>query len=315
MNIAEEIRNKFASLTTNHAILLESSGGEFPSWAIKFNDAYATAIEVEEGIKINESFANVSYFTDYFTIEGISKHLLILSSSEIRLRNEFAGVCAIFLELGDDNSKRTAIQKDPLEWWINWKELIGNKSVDSTVHGILGELITLYWMKRDLAEDITASNWTGPDGKSTDIVTSTKKAEVKTSLIKYNNIVTISSQFQLETVSSMSLIYIKLEEIGELAPGVNIVSIDKIVKILSEEGLDENELNKKINKMGLKQNSMDRKRNYRVLEMNEYPVNEKFPLLTKESFKDNFDKERLLQLTYKIELAGLESNKIILTID
>lgn len=314
MNIADEIRSKFASLTTNHAQLLEDKNKEILSWVIKFKDDYAVAIEVDEEIKINESFSNVTYHTANFIIEGENKYLLMLSSSETRLRNEFAGVCAIFLELGKDGSKRKAIQSNPLRWWVKWKELLGNKSVDSTVHGILGELITVYWMKKDVIKDISSINWTGPDGKSVDIITEKMKVEVKTSLIKYNNIVTISGQFQLDLISNMSLVYVKLEEMENGSPGPNIVSIDKMLEKLAYQGLDQHELNKKIERLGLKENSMDRKRNYRLLEMIEYPVNEKFPLLTTNSFKDNIDKDRILQLTYKIELSGLENNEIKLNI-
>lgn len=315
MNIADEIRRKFANLSTDYAVMLDSTGVEYPSWAIKFKDAYGVAFEVDDEIQVNESFSSVSYFTGNFTIEGSKKHLLILSSSETELRNEFAGVCAVFLELGIDGSKRREIQENPLKWWKKWKELIGNKNVDSTVHGVLGELIALYWVKTEVVDNVTSANWTGPDGKSADILTDTKIVEVKTSLVKYNNIVTISGQFQLEKNPAMSLLFIKLEETTEGAKGPNVVSIDKMLEILGDKKLEKEDLNKKVERLGYKENSMDRKRNFRILEINEYPINESFPMLTADSFKDHIDRDRILQLTYKIELTGLEKNEIKLKIE
>lgn len=314
MSLVEKIRSCFANLSTGHTIPLENPNGEFPSWVIKFKDSYAVAIEIDEDIKINETFSNVAYYTDYYTIDNQNKYLLILSSNEKKLRNEFAGVCALFLEKGKDNSKRRNIQKNPLDWWKKWKELIGNKSVDTTVHGVLGELIALFWMKKNVDVNISSENWTGPDGKSIDITTEKKNIEVKTTLIKYNNIVTISGQFQLDRQTKMSLIFIKLEETDGPIFDSNIVSIDKMLDILTNIGMDKNELNKKIEKMGLKENSMDRKRKYRLLKMNEYPINEKFPILSSDSLKDDIDKDRILQLTYKIELAGLDNKEINLNL-
>lgn len=315
MNMVEKIRTSFANLSAGHTVPLEDPDGEFPSWAIKFRDSYAVAIEIDnEEIKINESFSNVNYYTDYYNIDNQKKYLLILSSNELKLRNEFAGVCAVFLEKGEGNSKRINIKKNPLDWWLKWKELIGNKSVDSTVHGVLGELLALYWFKKCIDSSLKTENWTGPDGKSIDITTKTKKAEVKTTLIKYNNIVTISGQFQLDHESDMSLIFIKLEELGGSIKDKNIVSIDKMLNLLSDLGMDKFELNKKVERMGLKENSMDRKRKYRVLEMIEYPINEKFPIINLDSLKDGIDKDRILQLTYKIELSGLDNKMINISI-
>lgn len=315
MKMVEKIRRKFANLSTGYAIPLEEPHDGFPSWAIKFKDAYAVAIEIDEDIKINETFSNVAYYTDYYVIDGNNKHLLILSSNEMKLRNEFAGVCALFLERGENNSKRKELQKDPLVWWLKWKELIGNKSVDLTVHGILGELIALYWMKTQIDNNITAKNWTGPDGKSTDITTEKKRIEVKTTLIKYNNIVTISGQFQLDRNANMSLVFIKLEEMdGLINSSSNVVSVDKMIEILSNLGLEKSELNKKVEKMGLKENSMDRKRSYRLLNMVEYPIDNKFPIITLDSIKDEIKKDRILQLTYKVDLAGLDNEQIHLNI-
>lgn len=313
MNLAAQIRKKFANLLTEHALPIDDENTEFPSWAIKFKNSYAVAIEVDEKIKINESFSNVSYYTDYFTIEGDRKHLLILSSSENKLRNEFAGVCAIFLEKGEGNIKRKNIIDNPIEWWKKWKDLIGNKSIDSTVHGVLGELIILYWVRKYIDNNISCNNWTGPNGKSIDIETPNKQIEVKSTLIKYNNIVTISGQYQLSDKYDMSLVLVKLEEVNTHIK--NVISIDIMLEKLEKLGLNKEELNQKVVRMGFQENSLARKKTFRILEIIEYPITEKFPIISPSTLKDNIDKDRILQITYKIELSGLENREIKLDIE
>ncbi|MGP4106771.1 PD-(D/E)XK motif protein [Virgibacillus sp. L01] len=310
MELAEQIRRKFANLSKGNASIVEGIGELYASWAIKFQDSYGVGIEVDSEIKINESFANVSYYTADFIIEGENKYLLLLSSQDESLRNEFAGICALFLEPGENGDKRGQLKANPINWWLNWKNLIGNRNVEKTIHGVLGELITLFYLKKYVMNDIKEENWSGPEGKSIDIVTKTNKYEIKTSLIKYNNIVTISGQYQLEPNSQMSLVLVKLEDPGTENKGGSFTSIDSMIEKLAELGMDWKKLSSKVNRLGFKENSLDRKRDFRLLQILEYPVNDDFPLLSTEALKDVKQKDRILQLTYKINLAGLECNEL-----
>ena len=149
MDLAEQIRIKFANLSEGNALILEGFDEKYQSWAIKFSNSYAVAIEISEDALINESFANVSYYTGKYTIEGELKSLLILSSTDESLRNEFAGICALFLEVGPNGSKREELVEDPVQWWLNWKNLIGNKNIEKPIHGVLGELVVLYYLKKN----------------------------------------------------------------------------------------------------------------------------------------------------------------------
>ncbi|MBB6447792.1 PD-(D/E)XK motif protein [Bacillus benzoevorans] len=315
MELSEQIRVKFAALSDGNASLLDGFSPDCASWVIKLNNTCAVGIEVEPQIKVNESFANVYFYTDHFKIRSKSKYLLVLASSDIKLRNEFAGICAIFLETGADGAKRKSLLENPIAWWINWKELIGNKSVEKTVHGVLGELIVLYYLKQYLIKDIKADNWTGPAGKSIDICTNQKNYEVKTTVIKYNNIVTISGQYQLHPANEMSLMLVKLEDIGVDASGADIVSIDILINKLAKSGLDIGELSSNVSKLGFKENSLYRKRKFRFLNLTEYPINEDFPFIDLEKLDNINNKERILQITYKIDLTGLESYEIDFKID
>jgi hypothetical protein len=310
MNLAEEIRKKFANLSDNSASKIEGYQEDFSSWVIKYKDNYAVGIIIDEKIKINESFANVSFYTDWFRVNDTNKHLLVLSSSDESLRNEFAGICALFLDIQPDGTKREELMKNPIKWWKDWKNLIGNKSVEKNVHGVVGELVILYYLKKSGMKNINAENWTGPEGKSIDIRTETKNYEVKSSLIKYNNIVTISGQYQLNYDNNLSLMVVKLEDPGVETLGSDIVSIESLIRSLKGLGVDQSVLNAKVSKLGIKENSLDRKKQFRVLKVIEYPVKDDFPLIDINRLDGLENKDRILQITYKVELSGLENKEI-----
>lgn len=312
MQLLDQIKVKFANLSNGEASRLSEFEEPYSSWVIKINHANAVGILIHKDIKINETFANVSYFTELFSIHGQPKHLLLLSCPDESLRNEFASICAMFLETGSDNSKRIQLIENPLKWWNDWKKLIGNKNVEKLIHGVLGELIVLYYLKKT-GHVITDNNWTGPEGKIVDITLSNRNYEVKTTLIKYSNIVTISSQFQMNHNNPMSLILVKLEDIGtETSDSTNIVCIDYLLQKLGELGFNQNRISNKISKLGFKEFSTDRKKQFRLLEMTEFPVDRDFPCIDIESLSDAVTRDRILQLTYKIDLTGLKSKNMSL---
>lgn len=310
MDLSEQIRKKFANIPTENASRLDGFGGESASWAIRFKDAYAVGFEVDESIKINETFANVSFYTSKYKIGESEKHLLLLSSSEESLRNEFAGICALFLEMGEEGKKRAELKANPIKWWQNWKNLIGNRNVEKTVHGLLGELLVLYYLKKELLSELKAENWTGPNGKSFDIQSSNMNFEVKSSLIKYNNIVTISGQYQIRPHNELSLMFVKLEEPGTESAGLEVLSIETLIQKLADLGMDYNILNNNVSKLGYKENSQDRKRRFRVLEIRKYPINDDFPYISQESLTNVNKRQHILQISYKVDLTGLEYEQI-----
>lgn len=312
MNLAEVIRKKFANLPDNSASKIEGFEEHFSSWVIKIKSNYAVGIMVDEKIKINESFANVSFYTDWFKVNNTNKYLLVLASSDETLRNEFAGICALFLETHESGLKRGEIFRDPIKWWKDWKNLIGNRSVEKNVHGILGELVILFYLKKNIIKDISADNWTGPEGKSIDIRTETTNYEVKSSLIKYNNIVTISGQYQLTYGTKLSLMVVKFEDPGIDTIGNDIVSIESIIMKLAGLGIDKSKLNAKVSRLGIKENSLDRKKQFRILRINEYPIKQDFPYIDLNRLDGIPNKDRILQVTYKVDLTGLENSEITL---
>ena len=313
--MADQVRKKFANLTTGKAIKLDGFTEEMSSWAIKINNSYAVGFEIDEDIKVNESFANVSFYADWFKVGSKDKYLLILASDDEQLRNEFAGICTLFLEIGQNGEKRKELINNPIQWWKKWKNLIGNRNVEKSIHGVLGELVTLYYLKKHVIPDIKADNWTGPKGKTFDIQTEKNNFEVKSTLIKYNNIVTISGQYQLNSNNALSLIFVKFEDFAKDTRATNIVSIDSILEKLAELGLNYNTLNNCVSKLGYKENSLDRKRKFRLLEIRKYPVDKNFPFIDTDALSNVNKREHIIQISYKIDLTGLVYDQIRVNIN
>lgn len=314
MELADQIRKKFANLTSGKASKLEGFPEEMSSWTIKMRSSYAVGFEIDENVKVNESFANVSFYTDWFKVGSEEKYLLLLASDDEQLRNEFAGICALFLEAGPNGEMRKELINNPIQWWKNWKNLIGNKNVENSVHGVLGELVTLYYIKKTVVLDLTAENWTGPKGNSFDIQTQNKNFEVKSTLIKYNNIVTISGQYQLNPNSDLSLIFVKFEEPGKGSGGTGLISIDSMLEMLAELGMDYSTLNKNVSKLGYKENSLDRKKVFRILEIRKYPVDDNFPYINIDKLSNVNKREHIIQISYKIDLNGIDYEPVQLDI-
>lgn len=304
MQLVEEIRSKFShlSLHASNFYPVESMPITAPAWIIKINNEYAVGVEVNSDIKVNEKFSNVFYYTKEFSINNNFKYLLVLSTISNNLRNEFAGVAAMFLEPGENDFKRREIIAEPLSWWEKWKDLLGNKNVDNTIQGVLGELIFFYYLKQRYLDKVSLDNWTGPNSGSQDFILDNEKFEIKSTLIKYNDIITVSSQFQLNKKTDNTLVFVRLEETNEYNNSSNSFSINSIMKDIEKLGVNYGDINTMIDNLGFKEHSQDRSKKFELLEMRSYPINEDFPII---SIHDITNSTNILQITYKINLSGL----------
>lgn len=305
MKLVHEIREKFShlSLSDNTFYKLESLSADARAWVLRIEGEYAVGIEIAKEQKVNESFSSVSYYTQGFHVDGTEKNLLVLSNSAVHLRSEFAGIAAMFLEPGGKNIKRNELLDHPHKWWESWKDLLGNKNIDSTVHGIVGELIFLYYLREVFGDSITIESWTGPTGGSQDFLFKDRTFEVKSTLVKYNDVVNISGQFQLDQEQLSNLIFVRLEEVLPNSTLKGTVSIDRILNLLVEQGFEYEQLNEHVNRVGFMENSIDRSSTFKILEVRKYEVNEDFPAINVNNITNA---QNILQVNYKISLAGLE---------
>lgn len=264
----------------------------------KTGDSFGVAIENKFDKNIDESFSNVEIKSEKLLVNNEELNLITLMSSLSTHKSEFALFCMQFVDNVNDGEIRDKITKDPLEWWKNWRDLIGNKISKSSPYDVISELIVIEILA-NRSEDV---KWEGPNKTSIDIVSNNKFYEVKSSRVRYENEVTISSQFQLEeNFKDLYLIFVKLEKLtgGE--------TINKIVERLRKSNkVNIDEIEKKLHKKGYRKDSSNRDISYVIHEIRCYNVQEDFPKITLGSFKKNIIHENITKISYTISLNGIK---------
>ena len=298
MDILEELKLFFSSLT-NGAAPLQSLPEENPAYAIRTVNGYGVAIEWEKEDLISEHFASARLLSVKTKVGGEDKSLLMLVSDREVYRNEFASVCAQFVDPGQDGLERTRLLEDPLKWWINWKLLLGNASIDKSPYSVLCEMIVL---KHVLSFDTTAK-WTASISGTHDIETDTRSFEVKSTKMRYGASITVSSQFQLLTPKQLELFFLRVEE----APSG--VSINDLSEMLVSVGYDKYLLEDQLTKAGYEAGSSDRNKKYSILEKRVYKVDDSFPKITADSFKNGTIPPAITEINYTIDLDGITYEK------
>lgn len=300
LNKLDEIRNYFAHIHAGKMILLKSYGKDFPSWVLRDYGKFGVAVEVGKDIQVNERFSNARFYTQSVPVGDEEKTFLCLTSGSEELRYEFASICAIFLDPGVDGADRKKLQDTPLKWWESYKELVGNRTVSIEPYSLLGEMIAFYWLYQQDEHAI----WSGPNKASVDIESEKGLFEVKSTLLRTDNMVQISNQFQLNASRQQSLIFCRFEEVMQ---GLSINDLaEKIVKA----GYSEFKIEEKLSGMGFEKNSSARERKYELHEIREYEINEDFPLIDfKKDVPAKFA-DHIIKIMYKVDLKGIKSENI-----
>lgn len=290
METIQKIKNGFAYFRTSAkpSITLK----EEYYWIVKIDGMQGVAIEIPLDKSVNEQFASISYYTKDYIIGGVEYHLLMLLSNNQNLHSDFAYICASFLEKALDAEEYQGIQKNPVSWWHTMKELIGNTNVDKAAYSILAELLSYYYLLKQKKE----VSWTGPSGGSVDFECNDGSYEIKSTIARYGSQITINSQYQL---SANYLIYYRFE------PSINGISIQNIVEILIDLGVEELVLERALQKLKYPVGSEVRTKSYKLLEVIKYKIDKNFPKILPESFKDNKLPKHIIGLTYSIDLNGL----------
>lgn len=296
--LTRQIQREFAETAIGTAMVIESKTGGFLGWAIRLSDCYGVALPYSNVEPISERFHNVRLYTGTVRIEKKDHYCLLLTSSLEEYRHQFATLCADLIEPGRNGERRQQLLESPLAWWERWAELLGNAVTKKAAYSILGELLAL---EKLLVLGIERCCWGGFDFATHDIETPRRSFEVKSTIKRYGTDVTISSQFQLqESEVPLSLIFCRFEE------SLQGDSIDDVVTRLVNLGFDEHELGRKLDAYRLERGSSVRQKKFRLLEMREYEVDERFPILTAESFRGGKIPESIVAISYTIDLAGYE---------
>lgn len=294
MSILQEIQQFFASLTRG-AAPLASLPPEYPAYAIRAVDGFGVAIEWDQEKPVSEFFSSAHLMSARTLIGGEQKTLLALISNREEYRNEFATVCAQFVDPGNDGMDRSNLVRDPIGWWQKWKNLLGNTALDKTPYSVLAEMIVL---KHVMSFDPTA-RWTASESGTHDIESDNHSYEVKSTIIRYGALLSISSQFQLLNPKPLDLFFIRFEE------SPSGVSINDIAAELVSKGYDESLLEIQLTKAHFERGSSDRDRKFTILEKRLYAVDDGFPRITAQSFKGDTIPTAIVEIHYKVDLDGV----------
>lgn len=295
MDTLEEIREYFAA-TQNGARVLKSLPPEFTAMVIRNDESYGVAIEFDDERDISEKFANSRLFTQNLGISGTEKKYLILNCALDSLRYEFATVCTQFVEPGLNGTDRKKLLLNPLSWWKQWRELLGNSITNHDAYNVIAEMMVL----ENLYRRDKSVEWTAVIAGSHDIESNDGSYEVKSTVKRYGAMITISSQHQLKSLKRLYLYFCRLERSKE---GVSINDMrDKLI----QDGYDREKMEQQLYQLGYEKGASIREEKYKALEKRKYEVDDRFPKIVETSFKGNHLPNSVIHITYTIDLDGLE---------
>lgn len=298
MSIVREIQQEFALLGPDRYSSIPSLAKESPGWTFRDGNCFGVAVPIPEGGIFSERFAGTRLRTKDEWFDGRVHHLLRLECRKPTLRNEFAVVCAQFLEPGEQGTARQSLAADPAGWWQRWRELLGNVVQAKTPYSVLGELLTY----EKIREYDPTALWMGPKSGSHDIESQQASYEVKSTISRYSMTIHISGNHQLafSGVKPLTLVHFRFEQDPEGE------SVDATVGRLAGLGLDMDELEDLLESCGLEAGGMARKVTYRVLDARRYPVGPEFPRITDAMFPGGALPAGITRIEYEVNLATLE---------
>lgn len=302
MDIVDIIKNNFNRGFFNKAMKIDLLPEEFPAWTIKGNKEVSVAVPCNKGGAFSEHFSSVTLkLHNNVEIDGIVYNILMLTCSDMSLRNEFALICSQFVEPGEN---RKELSDDPGSWWRKWKTLLGNKNADKETFSILGELCSVEYL---LSKNKSVV-WSGISGGTHDIETDTEDYEVKSTISRYRYEITISSIYQMHSGNKkLSLVFCRFE------PSSSGRNINDLVNSIVNYGMSREEIENHLYHVGLEPGCIARTKKYKLLEMKSYPIDEKFPFITEQSFKEGKLPDNVLKFTYTIDLSSIDSINIFET--
>lgn len=291
--LVSEIREAFANLTAGQRGQLSTLPAAHPAWVYATSAGWGVAVKVEGSPSVSEKFTGARLFS----IATSNGHELRLESHGRQRRQEFAVVCAQFLEPGEAGEERSRVTSDPAEWWRRWRELLGNAMRDRKPYSVLGELMAFERLLAIGEQPV----WLGPSSNSHDIETSTANYEVKSTISKYSSTFRAAGQFQLGTPSGKQLfiVYQRFE------PSVSGHSINSVIRRLAVLGHDIEAVEQGLAGLGYEIGASDRQTNYQLLQSIKYSVDENFPRIVPSSFIGGTLPPGIVSVEYEVDLAGL----------
>lgn len=303
--ISKEIRDGW-EVTPNyklHNILsLESSG--YPAWTVKMDDEYGVALLLDHFVEVSEHFAGARLYSQERMIDGKNTPILLLTTQLSEIKEPFSTLCSEFVEPGVNGFVRQKTLENPIEFWQEWKAILGNKNIESRVYDVLGELQTLKYLYE---QGITSAVWRGPDKSTYDIdCGNSTYYEVKSSVVRSRKEITMHNIRQADSAAVEALFIMFCQYEADSSGD----SINSLVEDLNNLGYSALVLNQKLAELGFEKGQSARERQYKLISMIKYTVNDKFPAITEQSFKGDAIPLGITGLSYTVSLDDVEGEKI-----
>lgn len=305
MNLVNEIKDNWDSSPMGYIGKIQSlfdAGHE--AWTIKTNAGYGVVILYDGVEEVFERFSDAVLKTDKFAFsDGQPVNVLLLTTQRESIDIPFSSLCAEFVYPGETGELRRQLLNNPVAWWSQWKELLGNKDIDARVYDVLGELVVLKY----LAENGKIAEWNGPSGAIYDIDCETEYYEVKSSVSRSKRTITLSNRFQLTPPKGTELYLI----FCQFEAALYGLCIDDLVNDLGGLGYSVESLNKKLLSMGLEKGRYDRRRRYMLHAMTKYHIDDSFPAIKPSSFVGGDLPQGIIGITYTVSLDGINGENLI----
>lgn len=196
--------------------------------------------------------------------------------------------------------------KNLLEKWKNMLSLDSERILSmNALVGLFGELLLLDFFVNEKKENLFDS-WVGPLGNRHDFEFAHNSIEVKSTTLKDNNFIVIHGVHQLEAYpgKKVSILRVKLELDPE---GTSLPEL--IARVATSPLISQDKMSEKLLKCGYKREQASSYKDIRFqpVEYHLIPVDENFPQITAKNLSDIDPKDRINQIEYSVNIAGLAS--------
>lgn len=297
-NLANKIEHMFSSLPSGNALYLIDEAQPELGYVYKYDSYFGVAVKNDLKTEVYEEFNAVRFRSDSLVEvnkDEMPEHYLMLECNNFDFIHEFSLIGAEFSE-----TNREKLLHNPLNWWDSWSEMLGDIKSSALASDVFAELLAYAYFVRE-GNNVT---WKPSDYLSQDLEMDDFNLEVKSTMMKYQSRITVSSQFQVDNLDNkdVKLLFVRLEksESGH--------SINDIVKSLPDDHAKF--VSNELALIGYNLISKKSNQKFRVLEIRLYNIDNLFPKITLDSFVDRHLPVGITGITYEVDLDGLSYERI-----
>ena len=207
-----------------------------------------------------------------------------------------------FMVISDMIFRSTEVANDLgalMDRYNSWREFIKLILIPKSDTGLWGELCFLNFLIDNKIGDVRS--WIGPDFATHDFKLANQFVEIKTTLNKYKNIISVNGIMQLNTDEKLALCLIRIVKVSD--DGLSLQGMVREIKS-KISSIDRSLLDSKLKRFNsVIEMSKDQ---FSIESYNIYDVDEDFPRINSNSFKNNKIPKGISYISYMVDLSNLE---------